>query len=79
MLKARKHAQYYNDDDDDPYQVEVDKGKTLSFTMCEIRNEDRREKSRPHGIPHPLMSPSGIMNIENEQYRRTNNDEEVTL
>jgi len=70
-----------DDDDDDPYQIEVDKGKTLTFTMCEIRNEDRREKSRQgQGIPHPLMSPSGTMNIDHEQYRRTtNNDEEVTL
>jgi hypothetical protein len=68
-----------DDDDDDPYQIEVDKGKTLTFTMCEIRNEDRRERSR-QGIPHPLMSPTGTMNIEHEQYRRTtNNDEEVTL
>jgi len=68
-----------DDDDDDPYQIEVDKGKTLTFTMCEIRNDDRREKSR-QGIPHPLMSPSGTMNNEYEQYRRTtNNDEEVTL
>ena len=74
-----------DDESDDPYQAEVDKSKSLSFTMCEIRNDkDTRRDKHKVGFQHPLMTPNatpGITNDEHEQYmrRKTNDDDEVTL